>query len=430
MYARRCLAFVAVGLLLTACSGTAASRTPPPAETSTDGTLAGRGTSSAYLISTLDDKWGNYDPRGLHLKAIDPLTGQDMAGSPPVHLGHDGGWAASPDGTKIAFTYEPGDGNGLHGLSLFDLAHWKPLPIPELKAQALTAFWKPDNRTLLVVTNDPDCSPSVSVCESYHSELVTIDIDQSNIVRRSNLPFSSTAFVSDDGDTLYLFGNEWHYDRVLPTRLIAIDVPSGAVLRDMTLDDVLFGHQPVTDAAGISCSATYVAGGALSPDGSRFYVFLPGTDEVLIVDPVHMKKLEMHTISRPQSRLGHILGWFAVDAEAKGGAVLSGGALLSPDGSFFVRTWTSAPTLSCDDSSPTVSEPISMQVIDAKTMEIIRDVPLPDDLGYGYRQMRFSRDGKRLYAFLLLDLVVIDVDSMQIVARRPAYPAGDVVTTN
>ena len=44
--------------------------------------------------------------------------------------------------------------------------------------------------------------------------------------------------------------------------------------------------------------------------------------------------------------------------------------------------------------------------------------------------MRFSWDGKRLYAFQLLDLVVIDVESMQIVVRRTAYPIGDVVPTS
>lgn len=425
----RCLALLAIGLLLGACGNRSARPAPSTPATSADRSPVADAPSKAYLISTLTDEWGTYDPRGLYLKAIDPHTGQDLAGFEPFHLGHDGGWSASPDGTKIAFTYEPGDGNGLHELSLFDVAQWKPMPTPELKARALTAFWKPDNQTLLVVTSDPDCSSDVPVCESSRSELVTIDAAQSKIVRRSSLPFSSIAFLSADGETLYLFGNEWRYEDVLPTRLIAIDVASGAPLREITFDDVPFGQKQVTDAAGIACSATYVAGGALSPDGSRFYVFRPGTQEVSVVDTAHMKTIETRTIARPQSRLGRFLGWIATDAEAKGGAVLSGGALLSPDGAFFVRTWTSAPVLSCDEASPGVSEPISIQVIDAKTMEIVRDVPLPDDLGYGYRQMRFSTDGKLLYAFQLLDLVVIDVQSMQIVARRAAYPIGDIVTT-
>ena len=429
MDTRRCLAVLTVSLLFGACGTGSAHRAPSPVGTSADGSPAAKTPSSAYLISTLTDEWGNYDPRGLHLKAIDPRTGQDLAGFEPFRLGHDGGWSASPDGTKIAFTYEPEDGNGLHELSLFDVSHWKRVQVPELKAQTLTAFWKPDNQTLLVVSNDPDCNPDVPVCESSRTELVTIDAAQSKIVRRSSLPFSTTAFVSADGETLYLFGNEWHYEDALPTRLIAVDVASGAVVREVTFNDLAFGHKEVTDAAGITCAATYVAGGALSPDGSRFYVFQPGTQEVSIVDTATMKTLETHTIARRQSRLGHFLGLFANQAEAKGGAVLSGGALLSPDGAFFVRTWTSAPVLSCDDGSPGVSEPISMQVIDAQTMEIVRDVPLPDDLGYGYRQMRFSADGRLLYALQLLDLVVIDVDSMQIVARRTAYPIGDIVTT-
>jgi hypothetical protein len=68
-----------------------------------------------------------------------------------------------------------------------------------------------------------------------------------------------------------------------------------------------------------------------------------------------------------------------------------------------------------------------MQVIDASSFEITKDIRLPDDAGYGYRQMRFSADGRRLYALLLLDIVAIDPATMGVIARRSAYPIGDVV---
>lgn len=410
---------VTVALLVAACGPGERSTGQPQATAPAQASRSG--VSSVYLISTLDDAWGKgYDPRGLYLKPVDPLTGKDLPGYEPYHLGHDGGWAISPDGTALALTYEPHDGNGLHELTLFDLADWRPLTGPLLSAQSLVAHWSPDGSRIYVVSTDAGDPPKAF--------LVTIAAAANyRVLSRIPLPFSGSTDLSPDGRTLYLFGNDFHYDEVLPTRLIAIDASSGMTRDEVDWPELPYGEKAVTDSAGSQCYASYSGTGVLSPDGSSYFVFHPDADVVTVVDTATMRVSAATPIRERRSALRQLLSRLARTAEADEGIVFSHGALLSPDGRSFYRLKSPETQLQCPiDSQPASEKPV-MQVIDASSFEIAREVPMPDDLGYGYRQMRFDATGRYLYAFHLLDFVVIDARTMQIIARRPAYPAGDVV---
>jgi len=416
----RLLLAVTLALLLAAC-GTGRRSAGPELQTTAPAQASRSGVSSVYLISTLDDAWGRgYDPRGLYLKPVDPLTGKDLPGYEPYHLGHDGGWAVSPDGTTLALTYEPRDSNGLHELTLFDLVEWRPLTGPLLSAQSLVAHWSPDGSRIYVVSTDGGHPPK--------SHLATVAAAANySVLSSTPLPFSGSSALSPDGRTLYLFGNDFHYDEVLPTRLIAIDVSSGTTRDELDWPQLPYGEKAVTDAAGSQCYATYSGTGVLSPDGSRYFVFHPDTDVVTVVDTATMRVSATTPIHERRSALRRLLSYLAGTAEADEGIVFAHGALLSPDGRSLYRFKSPDTQLQCPTGgSPTPSTPL-MQVIDASSFEITREVPMPDDLGYGYRQMRFDGAGRYLYAFHLLDFVVIDARTMQIIARRPAYPAGDVV---
>jgi hypothetical protein len=183
----------------------------------------------------------------LSLKAVDPLTGADVPGRPPVELGHDGTEALSPDGATIALGWAPKDsgGYGPQRLSLLDTARWEKRDTAFQDGIA-RLFWSPDGSRIYAETFH------CFVCSKLQPRLITLDAVTGNVEAEAELPFETyQSFIAPDGKTLYLFGQAGFDPQVVTQppspRLVAFDIQASKVQADLELPGLLYGQPQSTD---------------------------------------------------------------------------------------------------------------------------------------------------------------------------------------
>jgi DNA-binding beta-propeller fold protein YncE len=376
------------------------------------------GISNLYLITTLEDSsMGSYDPSGLYLKAVDEETAQDIPGYAPYHLGQYGSAIPSPDGTVLALTYSSGDGRDLQNLTLFDLVKWEPLGGTILSVSGQNAVWAPDGKELFVTAHS----------ESGRGlDVVVIEPLQRTVLRRFPLPHDGVLGVSPDGKRLFLFGNDFHYDAILPTKLTALDPENGTIVNEVELSTVPHGEALVDDAQHARCYATYSAWGILSNDGAKYYVFHPNEDVVSVIDTDKMTVARTKSVEPKQSVFRSVLATLFTRAAADDGIVYAPKLVLSPSGRYFYRLKPTNQVANCPIGGGAARPAgATVQMVDSESLSLDREIDVSDgDLAES--TMKFDRSGRRLYAFDRTNVLVMDADSLQIIARRPAYP-GDLV---
>lgn len=407
------LSLLAAAALLASCGGGSGhDLTPSP--------VAPGGISTVYLVTNDDDSYNGLKP--LVLKPIEPATGRDLPGYAPASLGHHGVWAVSPDGRTLASAVAE-DSFGPERLSLFDLDRWTPLRDLDFAAHDMQLFWSKDGSRLYVVAST-DCGAE---CRDLRSELVIVDTSDGHVAARFPLPFAPmTSHLSPDDRTLYVFGNDSYYadtDTLRPPRLIAIDVESGRSRAELAFPDVLYGQRRESDAQGDVSYTTYLSGTAMSPAGAAYYIFHPDSDDVTVVDLRTMRVARTQAIRQRVSLFQRFRSVFSLvpgTAHAKGGEVRGNGFVLSPDGRRFYRVL--APDRHGLDPGD-AGEPAVLQVIDAESMQLVRERDLYRD-GFGYGNLSFDLTGRYLYFTHVLDLFVLDTSTLDTVSQRRVYPIG------
>jgi hypothetical protein len=384
----------------------------PPAATY-DGPLA------AYAVVKLDPE----PLSALYLKAVDPATGEDLAGRAPVELGHHGTWALSPDGTTMALAWAAtgNSGSGPERFFLFDTITWEKRDLG-FAAHVSRLFWSPAGDRLYATTYHR-CE--ISECVDNSSELVALDPETGDVITEDPLPYGGYhTDLSPDGATLYIFGSPatGPEDEDLPPRLVAFDIKRGETRAELDLPDVLNGWRLQADAFG-EYGVQYLAGVALSLDGRRYYVAHANEEKITVIDLASMDVDRTVTIGRGdgESLAGRILGLFADTAEAKGGATTQAALSISANGRFLYRTSSAErPTgdATVEGYRDWESVDFGLQVIDASTFSLLaEDVPPTQPDGTllwadAYRFLQPDPTGRSLLAVRGAMLRILDPETL------------------
>ncbi len=369
----------------------------------------------------------------LYLKAVDPFTGADVPGHPPLELGHDGTWALSPDGATMALGWAPKDsgGWGPQRLFLVDLRRWQRV---DLGFEALISrlFWSPDGGRIYVTTRHRCSAPE---CVDSSSELVTIDSTTGAVLAQVELPFSSyQTYLSPDGASLYLFGGAWvdpRYEEPPVPRLVAFDMQKGRVRGELALRDLLYGSRKETDASG-DYYAQYLPGIAMSPDGQRMYIAHPDRNRIDVVDPRTMRLERSAEVRRPSSLIDRFLSFFAGEAEAKGGPTNGAALYISADGRllYYGRHGERPPA---DANGNYQSTDTGLQVVGAGSFHVLIQLdPSPPNQFHAFlseasEQYTFTLRGIQLVVRDPRDLHVLssgDIGAVYDLLVGPAPPAS------
>ena len=332
--------------------------------------------------------WADANPtEGGALRTLDPTTGATLPGREPFDVGHHATLSYSPDGRLLAAnigrTSYPNS-----KLHIFDVQAWEELFVLEEPADNIGSLsWSPDSSRLYLTAQ-----------RNGASQLWEVDIanEESRMLTELDFRTDRTPTVSRDGETIYFFAfdlaNTHTFEPAGDPYLLALDAESGIVSGRVDLPGVSVG-QRLMEGEERSYYALFSPGTALSPDGGRYYVAHPDENKVTVVDLEEMR-VERSVEIEPKRSLWEdltsgFLGLFASRAEAKGGASLMKGALVSPDGRWLYVTGLRQ---NIDPAAgPRGSFPLGLQVIDTETMRLVHEEE-------GITSVTPSPDGRWLYA--------------------------------
>lgn len=324
------LVILALGLLLVACA------TPPVAaveSVSAHQALAAPaphysipGLAAAVPVSYMI---GGVNRRELH--AVDPTTGDDVAGASPFVLSNEEMLIPSSllgsDGRHLAVVAGKGEscegwGGGsmclarAQQLLLFDLPAWRvvtaTLPIQGWSNQlAFTG----DGSNFVMVVND-----------SGTSTLLRYATDTADLLARRSLDFRPTSLnLTWDGKMIVLYGaplsaNPGMIQPDAP-RVLVLDAASLEPTWETTLPDILDGEWCIQDCDkdfGIRLATNWRPAIVFSPRLNQLYIVHANEEKLTVVD-IHAHRIQTRTLARPTSWFEELLSLTAVVAEAKGG---------------------------------------------------------------------------------------------------------------
>ena len=330
-----------------------------------------------------------------------------MPGYDLVQIGWVGAVTLSPDGR--AATYIPGPvryGDSPQELSLLDLESWEPTRVLRLAGKPLGSYWSPDGSRLYVHT-DENC---VLLCESW---IATYDVASGGVLSRAELPRGyRPSHVAPDGRTLYLWGNGSVIDLGdspwTTARVLAFDLETGKVREELEVPEVMWR----TD---------YTPGIAVSPDGRRAYLVHAESDRITVVDLQEMRIERSQEIGRRVSLIERFLSSLAGTAHADGGGNFQERwAAISPDGRHLYvggqDTRMDEDWLPGTPPAPFVqTTSLGLRVIDTGSLEIVAEIDHGGDNVYW--NLAVHPSGHYLYAVTDGDLLVLDPDTLDVIAR-------------
>lgn len=368
-------------------TATAEPLAPPPAasavkaeptstnedETTGENTTSDIDLSASVLLTVFEDNH--------RLRPVDPFTGQDLDGYPPIALG--GGSfssAVSPDGKTMAVVTQ------VTRLHFVDLVRWQDT-VTELRFPGVMATtFSPDGSKLAVAFDGP--------------HLALVDVAAQMVVAEATLDFSPRLLrFTPEGDALILYGtvpDPPGSDQMNagPARVALFQAADLALVWEATLAGVRDGVWCEQECGDWSQPHTLWQPAVVwAPHGRSLYVVHAHEDRLTTVD------LEAHTVTtadiRPaQSWLDRFLSLTAGVARAK---VIEGAtkrAVVSPDGSrlYVVGLRTDVETGS--DSSPSIVEtPLGLKVVATDSgLELAT-------LETEARSLALSEDGNHVYLY-------------------------------
>lgn len=283
----------------------------------------------------------NASERRQEIRLVDPATGQEVPGYPPISAG--GPFAFSSDGRKVAIHETRGQscepfagGSACHGgagiLHLIALPAWhEAMATLPAKGWVGPIAFNPNAARLALVAN-----------ERESSTLMLLDATSGKIVaqRELNRGFRPSLLAfRRDGTAVVAYGQPTGTDpgvsRPNPPRALLIDATTLDIIWDEALPSVLSGqwclencNAPHEQVLFASWTPAVIA----SSEGSKLFIIHADADRLTTVD-LEARSVRTVEIRAAQSWLDRLLGLVVEVAEAKGGT--RGGlkaAALSPDG--------------------------------------------------------------------------------------------------
>jgi hypothetical protein len=391
---------------------------------------AAPGAGAGVLLSL----WNAGEQR-REIRFVDPDTGQDVPGHPPIVLGTDvefGGTSAlSPDGRKLAVSAPTGrscepfaGGTSCRGnagvLHLIDpqTGHATSATLPSAGWLGPLAF-SPDATRLALVYN-----------EGRVSTLMLVDTDAGEIVTQRALESGlrpSLLSYAHGGTALAVYatplGTDPGMTRPGPPRLLLVDTATLAVRWEHVLADVLSGGwclESCTVSHERMLFASWTPAVVLSHDKRRLYV-VHADDERLTTVDLDGQSVRTAEIRTARSWLERLIGLTAAVAHAKGGVEGAfKAAALSADGArLYVLGRTTASERNAQGTWEIQETPLGLQVLDAHSGRKLssRDVEATDTWT--------TPDGTRLvllgWANQQRWTEVLDPETLQSVARLTGW---------
>ena len=367
---------------------------------------------AAYLIENVG-LTGEYDTKDSVLKAIDPATGKDLPGRPPVHFGDHFIAALSPDGQQAAIAASATPSGPEH-LLLFDMNGWQISRDLQFEQWIGWLHRSPDGRRIYVITR------MGGTLEVYTVDAATGTFSKFWVGSLSE----EASYLSPDGHTLYVFGSEAAGTfatakpaKVYHARLLAIDVSSGTLRVDLGLPAIVQARLQRMSSDGYPEYESYIVGVAMSPDGHYFYALDP-EGHLAVVDVEQMRIVQSTQLShdKSESLFHRVLSAFAGTAEAKGGGIDGQRRLrVSADG---LRLFETGFNYSYDTQ---LTQGLGFQVVDIAT----RAASVIDSKSYW--PIRIDPSGHYLYAFDQSRAVVFDAATMKPVAEASLSQPADML---
>lgn len=328
----------------------------------------------------------------LELRPVDPVTLAELPDYPALPFGHHYAHVFSPDGRTLAAILWPGGADDRNGeLHLIDVVAWRDQPTGvTLDDWAASLTFAPDGKTLYWLkpgtVHSAHGMPRDFALYRYVPEggapAPVVQLDHNFIPWRM--------WLNGTGELAVIAGQPTSTDNLAegPPRVVAVDLKSGRMIGDVSLDSLQVGQRRNEETGEISYSLDH-PGLAWDPDRGRLYIVHPGADRITVVDPEAGKIVADQDV---QPRVG----WLErLGLEARAAAKMVPGtirqAVLSPDGTrLFITGMRAEVTLLEGDQRRYYSTGTGLQIIATDSLrEAGRlDAPVSD--------LALSPDGRHL----------------------------------
>ena len=346
----------------------------------------------------------DWSQKGYTLLPVDPATGEAVPGHTPVRISQGELYmphlAYSPDGSKLAAIESRGEsceafagGTSCYpraiALRLVDLPSWQvistALPAdgwvgaisfsPGADRLAISYNRQKGNSVLVIDTSSGEVLSELAL--GFRPEGIAFYRDNSQLLAYGTLPAEVPGFTPPG-----------------PLRLEAYSIPSGERLWGRELADVTRGSWCIEGCKNVHGQQLYAAwypAIVLSPDGSLLYILHADQDKLTRVSLAGGSS-ESVEIREAQSWIERLLASTADVALAKGGAKgTTRLGVISPDGKrLYAQSITTDAVLNQDGFWESADAVTELQVIDTQSGQILARKPAS---GYG---LSLTPDGKYL----------------------------------
>jgi len=425
-------------LLLAGCAAPAAGVVQPEPTAAALPPTATPAPGAPLLLIGWDETLGRV------VRAVDPLTGADAAGHPPLPFAgeRDDSFITptvlAPDGGRLAVfdvsgefchAYAGGSACGARSsaVNLVDIAAWSLRPVPLAREGWVgPAAFSADGRRLAV---------SVQSGAIAHT-LLLIDAVAGTTLTEAELPFAPSRLGFGPDDMLVVYGQAaGDVAGMSPPpapRVLLLDGATLAPVWETTLDELSSGHWCAADCDaghGFQKMISHVPGVALSPDGARLYIVHADDDRLTTVD-LARRSVRTVDMAAEMAWFERLLALTAGVAHAKGPMdSLSRHVALSPDG---VRLYAGGyDMLMGEDGAGEWSVTETMQplrIIDTATGRILAESDTPS------HALQLTADGRYLLALDLSgyvpDTTVLDAETLAVVTRVEGHHVVTATSTD
>jgi DNA-binding beta-propeller fold protein YncE len=340
--------------------------------------------------------WDQKQERHL-LHAVDPRTGEDLSGYPPIDLGKNyARHAFSPNGKTLAVVSygstaqcsgEPATCTAPDGqLRLLDLQTWREVNALKAEDWATALSFSP-NGTQLAVAYDGKYNGT-------GNHVTLIDLATQTVIAQASLGFIPQHLqYTPDSTSLMVYGvksGAWG-QTPFPPRAALVNAADLTIEWETTLTHIRDGNFPIEGSTDPHNRIWLKPAIVFAPDGSALFIVHADEDKLTIVDfDEHATRTV--DIQPPQSLLERLIALTADAAQAKTWNWTTKEAVISPDGKrLYVTGEVSAASENAKGQSEVTQTSLGLQVIEAFTgAELARHETEAT-------QIAISPDGARLY---------------------------------
>ncbi len=410
------LIITAASLVLTACGSSGQAAVLPTA------TASPRVSTAAREDGALVTEWMEKGGSTLHL--VDPSTGADIPGSPPISLGGNYAFGfshASPDQDTLAAIIFPHSSSPMGGvLQLIDLRAWQAVTTTVSIEQWNTRTAFSADGSLLAIT--------AGQYQKNHSRgfVVLVDVAQRAEIGRVELDFLPTQIAfTRDGQALMTFGSpagDFSNEPLPPSQVALLTIPGLQASWQQILTGVREGFMPNEDASAVPGpgEGRWLRPAAIfAPESDTLYIVHADEDRLTTVDFTNQTASTVD-IHPAMSWLDRLMALGAEAAQAKTPDGTTRNAVISPDGRrlYVVGTNVVSTENSNNGQWDTVTTPLGLSVLDTfDGTELARYDTQAVEIG-------ISPDGATLYlrgSYDSFETEIVSAAELKLVARVAGY---------